>query len=334
MTLKRASFFRINLVTILAVYLLIFIGGLVRNLESGMGCPDWPKCFGSVLPPSNVDDLPKDYKEQFRKFRLDKNERLAAYLDAIGFAGLASKLKSEQAQVETEYDFVKAWIEYANRIVGVIIGFLIILNMIWSFSSKSAVVRTLGISAFLLVLIQGWIGSVVVSTNLLPGFITFHMFLAVLLVLLLILQRKVADEKRLTFHFDTLFLIFLCFFVQVFIGTWVREQVDALNASGLPKSEWAWGLDVWFYVHRSFSLVIVALTAYLMYSNRAILKVSTFVLYAILVGLEVALGAGMIYFQFPLLTQPLHLLLGTASLGILFFLLLKTDNSTVTNATS
>lgn len=334
MTLKRASFLRVNLVTILAVYLLIFIGGLVRNLDSGMGCPDWPKCFGSVLPPSGEEDLPGDYREQFKKARLEKNARLAGYLEFMGFSRLSMKLKSEQAEIETEYDFVKAWIEYANRIVGVLIGFLIILNMIWSFAIKSKAVRTLGILVFLLVLIQGWIGSIVVSTNLLPGFITFHMFLAVLLVLLLILQRNVGEEKGYEIRMDVLSVLFLSFFVQVFLGTWVREQVDFMNASGIQKSEWVLGLDFWFYVHRSFSIIVLILTAFLVYSNRSLLKNSTFALFVLFVVLEVMLGVSMTYFQFPILTQPLHLLLGTASLGILFYLLLKTDNSKVTNAIS
>ena len=49
------------------VFLVVLAGGIVRTTQSGMGCPDWPKCFGSWVPPLNASDLPADVERYLRK---------------------------------------------------------------------------------------------------------------------------------------------------------------------------------------------------------------------------------------------------------------------------
>jgi len=86
-------FSRFSTLTTLLTYILIFVGGLVRVSGAGMGCPDWPKCFGRWIPPTSLDQLPTDIDP-------------------------------------AQFNIVLAWIEYSNRLVGVVIGLMITATLI------------------------------------------------------------------------------------------------------------------------------------------------------------------------------------------------------------
>jgi heme a synthase len=331
MKVINKNFVRVNLYTIIAVYLLILVGGIVRNMGAGMGCPDWPKCFGSYIPPSSSDGLPAGYEEIYKERRLSKNMKLSNLVSTIGFEELGKKILNDSRVGDvTYYDSSKAWIEYINRLVGVLIGFLVLLNLIFSWKIKQRNIKLLGLGAFVLVLFQGWIGSLVVSTNFLPGFISFHMFVAILLVVLLLIQRfkylgsGVVVKNKMFYNI----LIFLYFF-QVFLGVQVREQIDNLNHAAVGKVLWIDGLNWMFYLHRSFSIVLILMTAFFIYQNRKVLIFNKLIWsFGILVVLEVVLGVLMNYLSFPFLTQPFHLFLGTVTFGLLFYLFLQFNNKT------
>ncbi|NJM26795.1 MAG: hypothetical protein HC859_16295, partial [Bacteroidia bacterium] len=182
------SYYRLALSTLIAVFVLILVGGVVRSTGSGMGCPDWPKCFGSWVPPTNVSQLPGNYKEIYAEYRHKKNMKFARYLRVLGMSNTADQLMADESiLVEADFNSTKTWIEYVNRLVGVVIGFLIFLVAIFSFRYRKHDPRLtiLSVATFVLVGFQGWIGSVVVSTNLTPWTITVHMFLALVIVALL-----------------------------------------------------------------------------------------------------------------------------------------------------
>lgn len=334
------SFRRISTITVVAVYFLILVGGIVRSTGSGMGCPDWPKCFGSVIPPTSVDQLPKNYQDIYLEKRLAKNERFVASLERMGFEKTAEKISNDKSiLVEEEFNATKTWIEYINRLIGVVIGFLIILTVWKSFKlwKTDPRITLLSIFSLVLVLFIGWIGSLVVSTNLLPWMITIHMVLALFLVwiLLYVNQRSslLLDRKSVSVQFPDkikwiLILGTFLMFVQVVLGTQVREEVDhvAESLGNLLRDNWVSQLGISFLIHRSFSLVLLGVhVVYFFWAFKYTLRNSPINVWSqvliLFILLEIATGIGMAYFGIPAFLQPIHLLLGSLILGVQFILI-------------
>ncbi|RDV13138.1 heme A synthase [Pontibacter diazotrophicus] len=330
-------FRNIGLVTVFAVYFLILVGGIVRSTGSGMGCPDWPKCFGSWVPPTDVSQLPEDYLEVYKQKRIEKNEKLAANLDKLGFEQLAASIFSHPSQyIETEFNATKTWIEYVNRLVGVLIGIFVFLTVVYAvpYLRRDKAVFYLALGSFVLVGLQGWLGSIVVSTNLLPITVTVHMALA--LVLVAMLQYAVARAQKDDFnsHFvyspkinGLLWLLGLITFGQILLGTQVREEVDIIASvlGDANREQWIGELGINFYIHRSFSILVLGLhlyVAFLLYGlkDRAIRKMTHFML--AIVALEIVLGIGLAYFAIPPVLQPLHLTFAALLFGLQFQLLI------------
>jgi cytochrome c oxidase assembly protein subunit 15 len=156
-------------------------GSIVRVTGAGMGCPDWPKCFGQYIPPTDNSQLPANYKEIYFEKRLQKNEKLAKILNSIGATNLAYLIQHDpNVKTETDFNATKAWIEYANRLIGVMLGPLLISLCVVTFRNRQKVPGIFGWSILVLAitLFQAWFGSIVVSTNILPGILTIHMVLS------------------------------------------------------------------------------------------------------------------------------------------------------------
>ena len=342
MLISKETFRKFTFITTIAVYLLILVGGIVRNTGSGMGCPDWPKCFGSLIPPTSDEVLPNDYQNIYLKKRIDKTNRLAALLSFIGLKQTAEKvLNDPYLYQEDEFNVKTAWIEYINRLIGVVIGALILATAVTSiaFWKEKRSITVLAFAGLLLVIFQGWFGSLVVATNLIPGFVTIHMFLAVgqilLLVYLLFHSRSIqsvlpASLGRLSF------VLFLLMIVQLYLGTQVRHTVDFAVFEQLDKSQWLKNVDWSFYVHRSLSLLMLLFTGILFYQSNFKSKISKSLktnvnVISILIFVETIAGASMYYFDFPFLVQPLHLLIATLIIGLLFYLMLSSKSKVVNN---
>ena len=335
------SFRRISWISVIAVYFLILVGGIVRSTGSGMGCPDWPKCFGSLVPPTSVDQLPNDYQEIYLAKRIEKNERFVVQLHKFGFHEKAEQIKNDKSiMIEQEFNPVKTWIEYVNRLIGAVIGIFVLLTVWRSLAlwKLDKLIPTLAIANLLLVLFQAWIGSIVVSTNLLPWMITVHMMLALLIVCLLlyinyrsnklVVQSKIVTEKP-SLLFNVLVFGFVLMLVQIVVGTQVREAVDevAFEFGNLLRGEWVDHLGLAFLIHRSYSLLIFAVHLFFIYKvyqysvrNTALFKWTQALV--LIMALEIVTGVGMAYFAIPAFLQPVHLLLGSLLIGIQFILLL------------
>lgn len=336
---KLKRFFpRISLITISAVYLLILVGGIVRSTGAGMGCPDWPKCFGQYIPPTSVDELPLDYKEEYSQMRLAKNVRLSRLLNLLGMTELAHKITNDQSVLEEgDFNATKTWIEYLNRLLGAIIGLLILATVVSSvpYLKSKPIVFWISFLSFVLVGIQGWVGSIVVSTNLLPGMITFHMLLALVIVAILIYAYQSSQDRSDFFGSsdemaalrNILLVSMVLYLAQVAIGTQVRESVDqvAIALGQNARAQWVEELGLTFYIHRSYSLVILTLHLYMAYvmiqtvglRGKDLSLIKTIV---VLIGLEILSGALMAYFAIPAILQPIHLLVASLIFGLQFYM--------------
>src|SRR5687768_9503636 len=193
--------------------LTILAGAVVRMTQSGMGCPDWPTCFGRWIPPVNESQLPPDFEK---------------YLD--------------KQQIDHSFNVYHTWIEYINRLMGALLGLFIFIHTIWSFKKFR---RTrpglfyLSLLMLLAVAFQGWLGKKVVDANLAVVKVTIHMFVALAIAaipLIVIYKIKVfekVDNKMLKWLSLTALVITL---VQIFLGTQVREQIDVIARSLSYKS--------------------------------------------------------------------------------------------------
>lgn len=313
LTNKQGQRFRsLALLTIITVYLVILAGGIVRGTGSGMGCPDWPKCFGRWIPPTEASQLPPNYQEIY-----------------------GAKLKGE-----VEFNATKTWIEYVNRLLGVLSGFFVLATLIASFSYiKNKKTVFLGsLSAFLLIGANGWLGSRVVATELAQYMITIHLSLAVLVVFALLFVYNQSSLKA-TPHFSEnksgglkglLLLTLVLTLSQVLLGTFVRESLDeVVKQIGYEnRNNWISSLDWEFYVHRSFSLVLLALHIAVIYKLRRLNDVSWFSKAAnwllVLVASEIITGVVMAYLEVPAFAQPIHLLFAMIIVGIQFVVWLTT----------
>ena len=137
---------------------------------SGMGCPDWPKCFGSWIPPTNISDLPVNYKEIYAHRGYDK----------------------------LDFNPFNTWTEYINRLLGLLSGLFCCALLGVSFYIRDTWLITATSFLVLLMGFQGWMGAVVVYSVLAPFKITIHMLIALLIVtVLLYLYRITVIEKVL-----------------------------------------------------------------------------------------------------------------------------------------
>ncbi|MBX7180576.1 MAG: COX15/CtaA family protein [Bacteroidia bacterium] len=311
------------LACIINTYLIILAGSVVRVTGSGMGCPDWPKCFGQLAPPTDPAQLPANYKEIYFEKRIQKNEKLAKILNSIGATNLAFLIQTDPSiKVETDFSVSKAWTEYVNRLCGVMLGPLLIALCIWSYRKRSEFQGVFGWSllVFAITLFQAWFGSIVVSTNILPGILTVHMVLSfVIFGILLKMYDLVSPNPQLTSSFVKwiCFLALVLSFTQVMLGTEVRKQIDQISylSNYLQRNTWIDQLDWKFYVHRSFSILVLATNTYLFFKLSHARTLLTISLMVVLVA-EILSGMVLAYLNVPIYIQPVHLVFACLMFGL------------------
>ncbi|HEX8575661.1 MAG TPA: COX15/CtaA family protein [Flavobacterium sp.] len=321
---------------LILVYLVIIAGALVRMTGSGMGCPDWPKCFGYYIPPTDIKELTWRPDKAFQKGQvIIKEEKLLVAVDDF----ITGKtFEQSQWRLYTKHDYAifnptHTWIEYLNRLAGALAGLVVFAMAIvsfsfWKFKKK---ITWLSWLAVFMMGFQAWLGATVVYSVLNPVKITLHMIVALLIVALLLYIIRAASERTTVFKEDALFknillLTLLLTLIQVVLGTQVRQYVDhQVDIFGYNQMEKVLQNPAFnFYIHRSFSILILVLNIFLFFRNKkAALGFSKMNWVMVLIGLEIASGMAMYYFDFPFGSQPLHLIIASLLFGVQFYLYLE-----------
>lgn len=326
---------------VISVYIIILAGATVRMTGSGMGCPDWPKCFGHLIPPTSEEQLVWKPNAEFKRgLVIIKDETL---LVAKNSFTTTAEFNSENWKEYTKHNYAKfnvthTWVEYINRLATVASGIFFLLLIIaslgyWKDDKKLVFLSFL---ALFLMLFEAWLGKTVVDSNLAVSKITIHMLVALLIVAVLLILRSNTQPKK-AFKTDRLFrgLLYTVFgltIVQIILGIDVREFVDVqLKSVGFDnKGLIALEQNTKFLIHRSFSILVVFLNVWLFMRNRN-LNLGHNLPFWILVVLiiEVMAGVLMYYFNFPFATQVIHMLFAALLFGVQFYLLLESNKQKV-----
>ncbi|UCC81142.1 MAG: COX15/CtaA family protein [Candidatus Zixiibacteriota bacterium] len=228
------AFGRFAILTTVATYFLIFMGGLVRVSGAGLGCPDWPKCFGRWIPPLSINQIPPD-------------------IDAAAF------------------NLTLAWIEYINRLFGVTVGLLILAVAIWAIARYRSNLRIVipAVLAAILTAYQGWQGSQVVSSGLKPIIVSVHMIIALVIAGLMIYisiqaYYRTAPDSAGKYPKKSRLLtgiLLLAALVQVIIGTQLREAIENIFAESplISSTEVLFRIGGLTFIHAIFGIVIMFL---------------------------------------------------------------------------
>ncbi|RRQ50719.1 heme A synthase [Maribacter algicola] len=330
-----ATFRKLAKLTLILVYLVVVAGAVVRMTGSGMGCPDWPKCFGYYIPPTEASELQWQPERSYEKGQvIIKEETLQ--VAAKDFTS-ANSFNAENWNLYTKHDYAifnpwHTWIEYINRLLGALAG---LATLILAFASLRywKKQKRVSILSWLVVLgmgFQAWLGATVVYSVLEPVKITLHMLMALLILamLLYIIFRVNNEDKRIIYDRKTLvlasFALILTLF-QIVLGTQVRQfvdhQIDILGEA--TKGSWLEDPTLVFYVHRSFSILVILVNSLLAYRiftlNLGHVKI-VWILFLLIV--EAISGTAMYYLDFPFASQPLHLVVASILFGVQFYLVL------------
>ena len=315
--LARASFW--------LAFLVVLAGSVVRMTGSGMGCPDWPKCFGLLVPPTDVAQVTYTLGESYEAGRmlLVEDQFWVAQTDLV-----AADFQAEQAQGAwspyTKHDYaifnpLHTWVEFINRLLGALAGLPALLLLGAAMLARDLRTTLLALLGVLALGFVAWLGKLVVDGNLIPHSITIHMLgaLAILAIDSVVIQRL----KGLTVRWHRsarwgLMLALVVTLAQIVTGTEVRELVDVLLKQGFDRPDLAASLasnDVLYLIHRSGYWVVMAAHLFWIwrmgpFGKRHVLRARNATL--LLLVAQLCTGLLFAYGAFPAWAQPIHLVMG------------------------
>ena len=329
----KNKFPQIVTISIVSLYLIFLAGAVVRMTGSGMGCPDWPKCFGYYIPPTEEEQITWKPNTEFKKgMIIIKDETLFV---AENDLKTATEFNAKNWAEYTKHDYAvfntfHTWTEYINRLVSVLAGFVFLFLIYAStkFWKENKTIPLLSFGAFFLMLFEAWLGKTVVDSNLTPTIITIHMVVGLIIIGLLLRLKFIISEKNSVYKYDKLFnrlLIISVLFslIQIAMGTQVRQFIDEqVKLYGFENKNYSlMNPSFKFYFHRSFTIAIVLVNFGMFYLNQAKnlgYKLVNWIVF--LIFLETITGILMYYAEIPMGTQAIHLLAGAFLFGLQFYL--------------
>lgn len=330
------AFVRWNWASLIFIYLIFVAGSLVRITGSGMGCPDWPKCFGHWVPPTEESQLPENYKEQFSERRAVKIEKFAKMLSTFNFKETAAQLRNDPTLLQEEnFNARKTWIEYMNRLCGFVAGNMMLIAFFWMWLRyrKRKLLVIAGVNLILMG-IQGWFGSIVVASNLVPWTITVHMFFGLLILGIQIYMLRLISPSQQSNISQTkvmrylLWIVFAITVYQMFLGTQVREEIDALVKRGFSREQWLATVGWTYYVHRSFSWLVLLVLGWMAWQNEKTTRLKSIRWLAAILALELMTGILLAHVDMPGIVQTAHLIFASVMFGILTMLVFRSKRVT------
>ena len=211
---------RLAALTALLLFLtfdLIVFGSFTRLSDSGLGCPDWPGCYGHASP-----------------------------------IGAAADIHAAQTAMPTgPVTFGKAWIEMIHRYLAMTVGALIVVLTVTSWLRG----RDLPLSPWwptatlIWVIVQGLFGMWTVTLKLNPAIVTLHLLGGVGLLALLAVQHQKLRGRALhwpRWALGLLLVVFALLVLQIALGAWVSSNYAVLACGGFPQCNGAWWPDMDF----------------------------------------------------------------------------------------
>ena len=319
---------RLQALTVLTLFLtfdLVLFGAFTRLTDSGLGCPDWPGCYGSASP-----------------------------------VGARSEIAAAQEAMPTgPVTHGKAWVEMTHRYlatgVGALITLLMVLSWIWARRRQAQVSPWWATITWVWVCLQGAFGALTVTMKLYPLIVTAHLLGGIGLLVLLAIQGQayvhepLALSRRLRAGVIAVAVLAL---LQIMLGGWVSTNYAVLACRDFPTCQGSWwpamdfahgftllrglgaGADGGFlpfaaltaihYVHRLAAYVVLAALALLAWrlhaSGDPALRRWALALGGVALW-QLASGLGNVVFDWPLLAALAHTG-GAAVLATLLALLL------------
>jgi cytochrome c oxidase assembly protein subunit 15 len=278
--------------------------------------------------------LPIGYQFEYVIKRVEKAKRFSKLIAKLRFKEESERiLKDPNLYQPEEFNTSKAWIEYINRLIGVLSGLFSLIFFVTLFFIRNQISRSkflYGIIGFILMLFNAWMGSIVVATNLFPILISIHYVAAYAVLFFFMLsihQTKLNQESLLLMKFKFYYLIMVVLsIVQVVLGTQLRHFTDKAVAQNILIVNEAVNfsfLGISFTRHwlMALFLIFVSLLPLFILHKKVEKKWQYFNLgLSLVLIVQYFTGVVNLRYNFPLIAQVSHILFGGLIFGISLYI--------------